>query len=129
MCGWANLRDMSAKEKWGHEVPCDDGAPALAPIGRYAANAWGVHDALGNVVEWTWDRYGEVEGGATVDPAGPLVGAARVQRGGSWNHVAKGVAARYAAPEDGYANVTGVRLVRYASSTTSSGPSATNTMP
>lgn len=129
ICGWANLRDASAREKWGHEVPCDDGAPALAPVARYAHNPWGIYDVLGNALEWVWDRYGEPPSGAAVDPAGPLGGLARVQKGGSWNHVARGVAARYADAADSYSNVTGVRLVRYASSTESLGPSSTNTSP
>jgi formylglycine-generating enzyme required for sulfatase activity len=49
------------------------------------ANPQGLYDMLGNVWEWTMDRYGAYRPDALVDPPGPAVGSYRVLRGGAWN--------------------------------------------
>ncbi len=55
------------------------------PVGQKAPNAWGLHDMLGNVWEWTWDAWAERGNDAAVDPTGPATGGDRVRRGGAWN--------------------------------------------
>lgn len=45
------------------------------PVGTLPANAWGLHDTLGNVWEWCADRRSDPATGETRDP---------VMRGGSW---------------------------------------------
>lgn len=61
------------------------------PVGQLRANAWGLHDMLGNVWEWVWDWDdnfvpGPYSGEARADPTGkPGNGpGARLLRGGSW---------------------------------------------
>ena len=59
-CDYANVYDVSAVEALGLPWPnarCSDGAPALAPAGRYKPNAFGVHDIIGNAREWVMDCY------------------------------------------------------------------------
>ncbi len=64
-------------------------------VGLKQANPWGLHDMLGNVLEWCEDRwdYGTAyPGGSRVDPVG-TDGAFRVIRGGSWDVHARDVRA------------------------------------
>ncbi len=60
------------------------------PVGEKVANAWGLHDMLGNVGEWVWDRYDMSYGlyeparQVNVDPTGAEFTDTRVVRGGGW---------------------------------------------
>jgi formylglycine-generating enzyme required for sulfatase activity len=55
-------------------------------VGGKVANAFGIHDMLGNVWEWVNDRYGTYPSSAQTNPTGPVSGSTRVVRGGSWFH-------------------------------------------
>jgi len=57
------------------------------PVGQKTANAWGLHDMLGNVWEWTWDAFEPYSPSDVVDPTGSDDrGGTHVLRGGSWNY-------------------------------------------
>lgn len=61
-------------------------------VGAKAANALGLFDMSGNVLEWVWDWYAGSYTTATpytdADSQGPTTGGRRVLRGGSWGSAA-----------------------------------------
>ncbi|HEX9187752.1 MAG TPA: SUMF1/EgtB/PvdO family nonheme iron enzyme [Vicinamibacteria bacterium] len=93
----------------------DNSGEATHAVGGKKANAWGLHDLLGNVAEWTHDAYGPYPRVAEeVDPKGPGTGKARVVRGGSWRSFAPALrcAARTGTPESYQLPHVGLRVVR-----------------
>jgi RNA polymerase sigma factor (sigma-70 family) len=54
------------------------------PVGTFPANAWGLYDMHGNVLQWCQDWVGDYPKNDVVDPQGPEKGTARVVRSGSW---------------------------------------------
>jgi formylglycine-generating enzyme required for sulfatase activity len=87
-CEFANVADKVAKDLFaGWSVhDCKDGKARTAAVGSFQPNAFGLHDMLGNVWEWTQDCWNANYSGAPSD------GRAwedydcnrRVLRGGSW---------------------------------------------
>lgn len=53
------------------------------PVGTKKANAWGLHDMIGNAWEWVQDSYSKELTGGT-DPIAPDSSLDRVIRGGCW---------------------------------------------
>jgi len=82
-------------------------------VGSLPANPLGLYDMLGNVNEWTNDRYATPLPSG-VDPVGPTTGATRTFRGGGWSNAAATVRAAFRAdgnPNNRDNNI-GFRLVR-----------------
>ncbi|WP_201218695.1 SUMF1/EgtB/PvdO family nonheme iron enzyme [Halochromatium roseum] len=87
-CTYANVHDQVSRRENGLSSPhhaCDDGYATTAPVGGFKPNAWGLHDMLGNVWEWTCSVYsGEFDG---IEQRCASAGHAgfRSIRGGAWH--------------------------------------------
>ncbi len=91
----------------------EDGHLTTAPVKSYRPNGFGLWQMVGNVWEWCADRWSPTwyRDSPRLDPTGPVEGAARVMRGGSYlchhSYCARyRVAARTAnTPESSAANI------------------------
>ena len=83
-------------------------------VGTKRPNPWGLYDVHGNLWEWVQDRYDEYASVAQTDPQGPLDGAYRVLRGGSFGDFAPTVrvAARLVGTPHPRRYIMGTRLWR-----------------
>ena len=118
-CSHANIADSTTRGRipanW-ERLPCNDQHAFTAPVGRFKANAFGLHDMLGNAWEWVEDCLNRTYDGAPAD-GGPWVTGEceeRIMRGAAWISQARDV--RLANRGHNVAKVgyyaTGFRVVR-----------------
>jgi serine/threonine-protein kinase len=84
-CAFGNYDDETNIDRY--VVGCD-GFPRTAPVDSFPAgkSPYGVYNMSGNVWEWVADWYSETYYSESpyANPPGPIRGAYRVARGGSW---------------------------------------------
>ena len=114
-CGYASVYDQQTRREFGFDWEshsCDDGYRVTAPVGSFKPNAFGLHDMLGNVSEWTCSAYKENYDGSEQKCSD----SARFYslRGGSWSGIPRWVraAARSVSYPDTRRNFIGFRLAR-----------------
>jgi sulfatase modifying factor 1 len=105
-----SLRDG---EEGAELLDCDDGVGFTAPVGRYGANSFGLHDMLGNaweMVEDCWHESPPGESRARVEESC----AHHPTRGGSWNDYPRDLrsAKRSRVGPDYRGSALGFRIVR-----------------
>ena len=118
-CQYANVYDSSSADptKKFPNANCTDQHATVAPVGQYPPNAFGLHDVIGNVWEWTQDCYQGPYAAAPVDGSSYEVAGQcelRSVRGGSWrSHMFRQRPAwRGRDPETRKSDIFGFRVVR-----------------
>ncbi len=119
-CAYANTADQSAQAhiqgatSWAVH-PCNDRFDYTAPVGSFKANAFGLNDMLGNVLEWVEDSYHPSYKDAPSDGSVWQGDEEKhLLRGGSWNNAPINVRAamRDASKPEARFSLFGFRLAR-----------------
>jgi sulfatase modifying factor 1 len=79
---WRNSGDKELSGFWQWPA-IEQNHDQTKPVGGKKANELGLYDMSGNVREWCWDWYGDLETNET-DPKGSQGGFNRVWKGGGW---------------------------------------------
>ncbi|NUP08306.1 MAG: SUMF1/EgtB/PvdO family nonheme iron enzyme [Polyangiaceae bacterium] len=82
---WEKAKGLKTTEET--MFPADDGYAGTAPVGTFTSGVtkFGLFDMVGNVWEWTNDRYESYKKDDQVDPIGAAAGDRRAIRGGAFN--------------------------------------------
>jgi formylglycine-generating enzyme required for sulfatase activity len=95
--GGFNIRDVSVKEGLEFFKNAPHQFAGTQVVGKKEPNAWGLHDMIGNVYEWSEDWYDEKYYDKTplLDPKGADKSERCSLRGGSWFNSAGGIRLSY----------------------------------
>ena len=80
-----NFADANTAFPW-RDGSINDGYAQTSPVGAFPGGAsfFALEDMAGNVWEWCLDFFQPLPGAPKQNPRGPVSGAKRVYRGGSW---------------------------------------------
>jgi sulfatase modifying factor 1 len=84
--GWANTCNQTASNLFNLFPPFkwSDDFLYTSPVATFRPNAWGLHDMIGNTLQWCGDWFTNYPAGSVSDPKGPPDGKERVLRGGAF---------------------------------------------
>jgi len=115
-CAYANAADLDGKRVFvgWTAMNCRDGHVYTAPVGSYRDNDFGLHDMLGNALEWTCSLYDKDYAAPLQTCQEPVADRQFVVRGGSWNDEPRNVrsADRHRSRPDFQDYFLGFRVVR-----------------
>jgi len=116
VCEYANIAGAESGLRWQHAACADPAALETLPVGSLKANAFGLHDVIGNVAEWTLDCMNLSYLDAPADGSAWSRGicSSRMTRGGSWFTGTKDIRlpARFSLKNGDRNDFTGFRVVR-----------------
>lgn len=87
-CRYGNVAGL--EDAWDDAAPCHDGNSGLSEVGQYLAQGFGLHDVVGNALEWGQDCYAGDYSAARrlAASAMGIIGCpleVRILRGASWS--------------------------------------------
>lgn len=116
LCAFANVAGSESGLRWQHADCADPAALQTLPVGSLQPNAFGLHDVIGNVAEWTLDCMNLSYLDAPADGSAWSRGicSSRMTRGGSWFTGSKDIRlpARFNLKNGDRNDFTGFRVVR-----------------
>ena len=116
ICQFANGAGIETGANWAHRFCQDQHPVGTAPVGSYEANAFGLHDVIGNVAEWTQDcaSLSYIDAPTDGSPLTRGMCSNRIVRGGGWFNGAADLrfAARTRLGTRRSNDFTGLRVVR-----------------
>jgi formylglycine-generating enzyme required for sulfatase activity len=116
ICEFGNIAGQESGFRWQHERCADPAALETLPAGSFRANAFGLHDVVGNVAEWTNDcmNLSYLDAPADGSAWGRGICSSRMTRGGSWFTGTREVRlpARFNLKNGDRNDFTGFRVVR-----------------